>query len=58
MGQVRSCLPHAEIETRIESTFFNETIIQQLHSSEVKLTASVPFERFPISKYLVENEKQ
>ena len=57
MGQIRSCLPHARVETRIDSAFFNQTIVQLLHSSKAKFTVSVPFERFPTLKDLVEGKK-
>ena len=58
MAQVRSCLPCAKIETRIDSAFFNESIVQQLHSSKVEFTVSVPFERFAALKDLIEGEKR
>ena len=58
MSQVRPCLPHAKIETRIDSAFPDETIIQQPHSSEAESTASMPFERFPVLKGLIESEKR
>ena len=58
MTQVRSCLPHARIETRIDSTFFNETGVRQLHSSKAEFTISLPFERFTALKDLVEVGKQ
>ena len=58
MAQVRSRLPRAKIETRIDSAFFNEAIVQQLHSSKVEFTVSVPFERFAALKGLIEGEKR
>ena len=58
MSQVRSCLPDARIETRIDSAFLNETILQQLHSSGAEFTAPVPFERFVTLKGLVEGRKE
>ena len=58
MAQVRSRLPRAKIETRIDSAFFNEAIVQQLHSSKVEFTVSVPFERFAALKDLIEGEKR
>ena len=57
MSQVRSCLPHAKIETRIDGAFPDETIVQQPHSSKAEFTASVPFERFPVLKDLIEGRK-
>ena len=58
MAQVRSCLPHARIETRIDSAFFNETVVRKLHSSKAEFTISVPFERFTALKNLVEGRKR
>ena len=58
MNQVRPCLPHAKIETRIDRAFLNETIVQQLHSSEAQFTTSVPFERFSVLKDLIEGRKK
>ena len=43
---VRASLPRATIEVRIDSAFFNETIVERLHSLGVTFTISVPFERF------------
>ena len=58
MDQVRSCLPHARIETRIDSAFLNEIVVRQLHSSKAEFTISVPFERFTALKGLVEGRKR
>ena len=58
LSHVRSCLPHTMVETRIDSAFFNETIAEQLHSSGVEFTISVPFERFAALKGLVEGRKR
>ena len=38
MAQIRSCLPHAKVETRIDSAFLNETVVRQLHSSKAEFT--------------------
>ena len=58
VSHVRSCLPRAKVETRIDSAFFNETITQRLHSLGVAFTISVPFERFADLKGLVEGRKR
>ena len=58
MRQITSYLPYAKIETRIDSAFFNETIVQQPHSSKVEFTVSVPFECFATLKGLIEGEKR
>ena len=58
IGHVRSCLPHAQVETRIDSAFFNEVITERLHGSGVEFTLSVPFERFAALKGLVEGRRR
>ena len=58
MSQVRPRLPHAKIETRIDSAFLDETVVQQLHSSGAEFTISVPFEHFLALKSLIEGEKR
>ena len=58
IDHVRSCLPHAQVETRIDSAFFNEVIIERLHGSGVEFTLSVPFERFAALKGLVEGTRR
>ena len=55
---MRSCLPHAQVETRIDSAFFNEVITERLHGSGVEFTLSVPFERFAALKGLVEGTRR
>ena len=56
--QVRTRLPRVQVETRIDSAFFNETIVQRLHRLGVEFTLSVPFERFAELKGLVQNRKR
>ena len=55
---VRASLPRATIEVRIDSAFFNETIVERLHSLGVTFTISVPFERFVGLKKLVEGRRR
>jgi len=43
---VRKACPQAIIEARLDSAFFNETIIQTLEQLRVEYTISVPFERY------------
>ena len=43
---VRASLPRAKIEVRIDSAFFNQAIVDRLHSLGAKFTISVPFVRF------------
>lgn len=55
---VRSALPRIKIETRIDSAFFNETIVEQLQETGVEFTVSVPFERFTELKGIIEGRKR
>ena len=58
LHSVRSALPRIKTETRIDSAFFNETIAEQLHSTGVEFTISVPFERFIELKGMIEGRKR
>jgi hypothetical protein len=58
LHSVRSALPRINIETRIDSAFFNETIVEQLHGTGVEFTISVPFERFVELKEMIEGRKR
>ena len=55
---VREHLPRATIEVRIDSAFFNETIVERLHSLGVTFTISVPFERFATLKKRIEGRRR
>ncbi len=58
LHSVRSALPRINIETRIDSAFFNEIIADQLHGTGVEFTISVPFERFTELKEMIEGRKR
>jgi hypothetical protein len=45
-------------ESRIDSAFFNQKILPALDKQNVKFTASVPFERFPQLKDIIEQRKR
>ena len=45
-------------ESRTDSAFFNERILDLYSTNHVLFTASVPFERFPELKNIVENRKR
>jgi len=45
-------------ESRVDSAFFNQNILSIFHSNHVKFTASVPFERFPQLKHMIEQRKR
>ena len=55
---VRASLPRAKIEVRIDSAFFNQAIVDRLHSLGAKFTISVPFERFGGLKEMVEGRQR
>ena len=44
--QLKKTLPQAILETRMDSAFFNETIVDKLNEEEIEFTISVPFTRF------------
>ena len=44
--------------TRIDSAFFNQAIVDRLHSLGAKFTISVPFERFAGLKEMVEGRRR
>ena len=58
MRTVCARLPRANTEVRIDSAFFNETIVERLHSLGVQFTISVPFERIANLKELVEGRRR
>jgi hypothetical protein len=55
---IRAKLPSAKLESRLDSAFFNEVIIDELNVNNVEFTASVPFARFAELKELIENRKK
>ena len=55
---IRAILPHCCIEARMDSAFFSDDIVSMLDAQGVQFTISVPFERFPALKALVENRKR
>ena len=55
---VRESLPRAKIEVRIESAFFNQGIVERLHSLGVTFSVSVPFERFAELKAMIEGRQR
>ena len=55
---VRDALPGTRVESRMDSAFYNETLIDHLHRTGVTFTASVPFERWTDLKSMVEHCEQ
>lgn len=56
--ELRSTLPHAVIEVRMDSAFFNDDIVFGLQDERVELSVSVPFERFTELKGMIEARKR
>jgi hypothetical protein len=56
--KARAALPNTVFESRIDSAFFNKDTLSTLGSCHVKFTASVPFERFPELKSIIEQRKR
>lgn len=54
---VRAIVGVREIETRMDGAFFSEDIAKKLVELKVKFTISLPFERFPQLKKLIEDRK-
>ena len=56
--KVREELNGTAFESRIDSAFFNKTILSVFDNNTVKFTASVPFERFAELKDKIEQRKR
>lgn len=54
LGAVRNVVPAAKLETRIDSAFFDIKILERLDEQRVEFSVSVPFERFPELKGIIE----
>lgn len=55
---VRERRPRARIEARMDSAFFDGALIEELRTKRVELTISVPFERLPELKALIQNRQR
>ena len=58
VDEIRSKLPKARIETRVDSAFFSEAIVDALDGAQVEFTALAPFERFPALKRMIEGRRR
>lgn len=58
VGELWQTLPKAKVETRVDSAFFSEVIVDALDAAGVEFTASVPFERFAVLKNMIECRKR
>jgi len=54
VSAVRDALPGTLVEVRMDSAFFSDTLVTALDKAEVEFTISVPFERFPKLKGMIE----
>ena len=53
-AEIRSRLPRVRLESRFDSAFFNEKLLNALDKDDVEFTGSVPFARFPDLKRRVQ----
>ena len=53
--KAKAALPNTVFESRMDSAFFNQSVLSSLSSVHVKFTATVPFERFAELKSMVED---
>jgi hypothetical protein len=51
---IKSHLPGAILESRMDGAFFNKDIVSLMASNQIKFTASVPFARFSELKQMIE----
>jgi len=58
LSAVGGILPGSQLETRMDSAFFSEEIIEALDEQGVEFTASVPFERLTALKGMVESRRR
>jgi DDE family transposase len=57
VNEIRSALPGVHVEIRMDSAFFSDAIVGLLHGCGVDFTISVPFERFPQLKEIIERRR-
>ncbi|MFH1539233.1 MAG: IS1380 family transposase [bacterium] len=55
---VRAATPGTVLESRLDSAFFSQNTAIMIEDQEVEFTASVPFERFPKLKHLIEERRR
>lgn len=58
MQALRDSVPGARLETRMDSAFFSEDVIDTLDAAGVEFTASVPFERLLALKSMAESRRR
>lgn len=56
---IRAERPTARLETRMDSAFFSDAVVESLAKEKVvQFTVSVPFERFPVLKDIIEQRRR
>jgi hypothetical protein len=55
---LQKALPWVRIEVRVDSAFFSDEIVTMLDGLKVEFSVSVPFERFPELKRMIEERKR
>jgi hypothetical protein len=58
VGVVQDELPDAQIEARMDSAFFDEKMVDMLDGLRVEFTISVPFERLPELKGIIQDRRR
>lgn len=53
--KIRERRPKVQLESRFDSAFYNESVFRTMARYDVEFTCSVPFERFPALKEIIEN---
>ena len=56
--EIRVAAPGVQIEVRMDSAFFSDEIVTALDNRHIEFTISVPFERFPRLKDMIEKRKR
>lgn len=58
VDKIRAKMPYVIIESRLDSAFFSEEIVDKLNENNIEFTASVPFSRFSELKNMIEARKK
>ena len=54
----KASLNTVNLESRVDAAFFDQDVFSVFNKNHVKFTASVPFERFPQLKEMIEQRKR
>jgi hypothetical protein len=55
---IRTTLPGVVVEVRMDSAFFSDEMVTALNERRIEFTLSVPFERFPKLKGIIESRRR